>query len=67
VPVWLGSEALKDRVLEARPQLTVTGHNHEGYGRWDKGWGSIANVSYLTDRYRAGEHPIQEFWLEPRG
>jgi len=65
---WLGSEALTGWVREHEPRLCVFGHNHEGYGRWsfpgkdDRGM-ELANVSWLTDSYRAGQHPVMEFEL----
>lgn len=65
---FIGTDALRRGIRDICPQLAVFGHNHEGYGSWERSNadGSVtqlANVSYLTDSYVPGRHPVMEFEL----
>lgn len=69
----VGSPALADRLRELDCALAISGHIHEGYGRWavpaadparSDRW--LANVSLLNERYELVNRP-QLFEIEPGG
>jgi Icc-related predicted phosphoesterase len=58
-----GSKALINRIFEVKPQLTVHGHIHCGYGIWrfprDNAFdGLIVNASVLDENYKLANKPI---------
>jgi Icc-related predicted phosphoesterase len=53
-----GSKTLRDRVLEVKPRLLVTGHIHEARGQDQLGATHCVNGSYVDAGYRPGCPPI---------
>lgn len=62
----VGCKLLLERIQEVSPRLTVFGHIHSGYGRWETPFGILANVSYVDERYQAHNAPMR-FDLDPIG
>jgi Icc-related predicted phosphoesterase len=58
----VGSTALRDRLLEIAPPLTVFGHLHSGYGVYKIPSGNrtatLANASLLDDNYHIANPPL---------
>lgn len=52
-----GSPSLLVRIDEVRPKLVLFGHIHRGYGCWQRGTTTLANVSLLDAMYRPSNQP----------
>lgn len=56
--VSCGSQSLRERIWAIKPKLTVFGHIHEGRGRWDEHFGTLANVTMRDEKYRVVHPPM---------
>lgn len=59
----VGSFALRERVFDIRPLLTVFGHIHEGRGYWHHGWPDekscvLANISQMNGEFKPIHKPM---------
>ncbi len=54
-----GSSSLLGAIQRVRPKLTVFGHVHEGRGRWQLPFGTLANVAVLNAAYDHVHPPMQ--------
>lgn len=54
----VGSHTLRDKILELKPQLVVTGHIHEAYGIDMIGPSIVANVSFRDVDYKPGNEAM---------
>ena len=64
--VEVGCRFLAERLEAVTPTLGVFGHIHEGYGLWERGGSTLANVAYVDERYRVRPGAAMTFDLEPR-
>ncbi len=58
----VGSPSMLERLKIVKPKLTVFGHIHGGYGRWEVNGMILANVSFVDERYNP-VHDIQVFHI----
>lgn len=60
-----GSPSLLERIQIVRPQLTVYGHIHPGYGRYEYDGLTLANVAVVNSKYELVNEPMV-FNVEPK-
>lgn len=53
----VGSKTLRERILEVRPQLVITGHIHEGYGSEVLDGIHVENVALMNEDYEPVNPP----------
>ena len=54
----LGSPALRKKIEEVKPIISVFGHIHESYGEWEYGGTKFINAAYLDGDYEPANSPV---------
>jgi Icc-related predicted phosphoesterase len=54
----IGSPSLLATIDERAPKLSVFGHVHQGYGRWERGASTLVNAAYCGMDYLPAHEPI---------
>lgn len=60
---YVGSPSLAEKVREVQPKLAIFGHIHPGFGVYQCGGSTLANVSIVDEQYDDVNHPT-EFILD---
>jgi len=60
----VGCRYLAARLEEVPPQLCLFGHIHEGYGLWERGSTTLANVAYVDELYEVRPDAARVFDVE---
>lgn len=53
-----GSNALLQNIIRVKPKLTVHGHIHCGYGKYQIGPTTVINAAILDEEYKMTKEPI---------
>ena len=56
--VYTGSQSLRERIVNLKPALHITGHIHEAYGMDRVGPTLVANASCVNERYEQVNDPL---------
>lgn len=59
----VGCRFLADHLEKTPPRLCLFGHIHEGYGLWDRGPSTLANVAYVDELYEVRPNAARVFEL----
>ncbi len=62
----VGSKALLDRIEQIKPQLTVFGHIHSGFGAYFNKHSVLLNACVVDEYYRLAAHPAVVWFDENR-